>query len=484
MKRPKPDALVGRDREWSLLDGFLGDGQPGNRLAVVCGRRRQGKTMLLEALAGAHNSFYWEAAQQSRAQNLASFSQAWSAFVASQGPIRFDTWEQALDTVLASTVTGSSVLLDEVGYLVETAPEFPSLLQRHFGPRLEHSGNARVVICGSIYSQMTRLLAVNAPLRGRHSLVLDITPFDVITTAKFWGLESNPDAAFRMHALVGGTPAYRRFAGGNVPRNGNVDAWVVQHLLDMSSPLFSEGTLLVADDPTLADKSLYWSVLGAIAAGNRRRNDIAAALDRSPGALGQPIDVLLAGQWIEQRIDPFHPRYSLMRLTEPMLRTHRVVIARERRRLAQGRSEAVWNDVQARVASLIYGPHLEWMANDWIMRTEPLDVVGAHPTDSGPGILRFDKTANQIDIVTVAPGRNDAPLVHAIGEVRADGKPMGVGQLDRLDQIALRLGDRAAPSVRRVLVARRGFTAELTREAKRRGDTSLVDLDRIYDPGR
>jgi uncharacterized protein len=483
MHSSKPKELAGREREWSLLDGFLDDNRPGNRLAVVYGRRRQGKTMLLEALAAVHRSFYWEAAQQSRAQNLVSFSEAWSAFVASQGPIRFDTWEQALGTVLAPIESGCSILLDEVGYLVETAPEFPSLLQRHFGPRLEHSGNTRVVICGSIYSQMTRLLAVDAPLRGRHSLVVDVAPFDVVTAAKFWGLESNPDAAFRMHALIGGTPAYRRFAGGDVPRNGNIDAWVVRHLLDMSSPLYSEGTLLVADDPTLSDKSLYWSVLGAIAEGSRRRNDIAAALDRSPGALGQPIDVLLAGRWIEQRPDPFHPRYSLMQLTEPMLRTHRVVIAPERRRLAQGRAEAVWNDVQARVASLIYGPHLEWMANDWIMRVEPLDVVGAHPTDSGPGTLRFDKTTNQIDIVTVAPGKNDTPLVHVIGEVKADGKPMGVGQLERLDRIAARLGDRAAPAVRRVLVARRGFTAELTREAKRRGDTSLVDLDRIYDAG-
>jgi uncharacterized protein len=481
MNQGKPESIIGRDREWGLLDAFLSDGRPGNRLAVVYGRRRQGKTMLLEAIATAHDAFYWEAAQQSRAQNLVSFSEAWSAFTESPGPIRFDSWEHALDIVLATSKPGRAVVFDEVGYIVESAPEFPSVLQRHFGPSLERSGSTKVVICGSIYSQMTRLLSAGAPLRGRHSLVVDLAPFDVIEAARFWGLSSNPDAAFRMHALVGGTPAYRRFAGDNAPRNGNVDAWVVRYLLDTASPLFNEGTLLVADDPTLVDKSLYWSVLGAIADGNRRRNTIAAALDRSPGSLGQPIDVLLAGQWIEQRVDPFHPRYSLMQLTEPMLRTHRVVIAPDRRRLAQGRAEAVWADAQPKVARLVYGPHLEWVANDWIMRTEPLDAVGVRPTDSGPGTLRFGKTANQVDIVTVAPGRNDALLVHAVGEVKADGKPMGAAQLERLDGIAARLGDRAAPAVRRVLVARRGFTAELRREASRRGDTSLIELDRIYD---
>jgi uncharacterized protein len=394
--------------------------------------------------------------------------------------VKFDDWEKALAAVLAPNGPARHLFLDEVGYLVESAPEFPSLLQRHFGPRLEREGTCKVVICGSIYSQMTRLLSADAPLRGRHTLVVDVAPFDVVTAASFWGLTGNPDAAFRMHALVGGTPAYRRFAGDAVPKNGNVDNWVVRHLLDSASPLYNEGTLLVADDPTLVDKSLYWSVLGAIADGHRRRNDIADALNRNPGSLAQPIDVLTAGQWIEQRNDPFHARYSSMQLTEPIIRTHRVVIAPSRRRLAQGRAAAVWADAQPVVAKLIYGSHMEWVANDWIMRTEPIDVVGVHPTDSGPGVLRFDKSAHQIDIVTTAPDRNNRPCIHAIGEVKADGRPMDIDQLHRLDLITARLGERAAVDLRLVLVGRRGFTAELTREARKRGEVHLIDLDRIY----
>ncbi len=191
--------------------------------------------------------------------------------------------------------------------------------------------------------------------------------------------------------------------------------------------------------------------------------------------------MLLAGQWIEQRSDPFHSRYSSMQLTEPIVRTHRVVIGPNRRRLAQGRASAVWSDAQPLVAKLICGPHLQWMANDWIMRTEPVDVVGVRPTDSGPGVLRFDSAAHQIDIVTTAPDRHNRPRIHAIGEVKADGRPMGIDQLHRLDGIAGHLGERAAADLRLVLVSRRGFTAELSREARKRAAVSLVDLDRIYD---
>jgi uncharacterized protein len=480
MRLDKPDEIVSREREWRLLAEFLATDRAGSRLAVVYGRRRQGKTMLLQELATQLSCLYWEAAQQSRSQNLESFSAAWTTHSNAPGPIRFGSWEEALATVLSPSHGRATVLLDEVGYLVETAPEFPSLLQRHFGPKQERDGVATVVLCGSIYAQMTKLLASGQPLRGRHSLVLDIGPFDVRTSAEFWGLASNPDAAFRLHALIGGTPAYLRFAGGNRPHHGNVDNWVVRYLLDASSPLFYEGQVLVAEDPTLADKSLYWSVLGAIADGYRRRSDLAAALGRSSGALAQPLDVLTAASWIEMRSDPFHPRYSSARITEPMLRMHRVVIAPERRRLSMGLASDVWTDAQARVARLIYGPHLEWMANDWIVRANDASIAGEAITSSGPGVLRSKGVAHQIDIVAQAPDRNDVQRIRAIGEVKADGQPMGADQLARLDEIVPKLGERGAPIVRRILVARRGFTSELRRVAKRRSDVELVDLHRVY----
>lgn len=63
---------------------------------------------------------------------------------------------------------------------------------------------------------------------------------------------------------------------------------------------------------------------------------------------------------------------------------------------------------------------------------------------------------------------------------RGTKEPIGVQELPRLDQIAVALGERGAPLIKRLLVARTGFTAELGRESRRRGDVELVDLDRLY----
>ncbi len=471
--------IFGRDREWELLVQFVTDEVPGSRLAVVYGRRRQGKSTLLQELATATGACYWEAAEQSRSQNLESFSEAWTAHIAAPGPVRFRNWDEALSATL-SDPGGITLLIDEVGYLVGTAPEFPSLLQRHFGPRAERDGRARVVLCGSIYAQMTKLLAAGQPLRGRQSLEVDVRPFDFRTAAAFWGVDNFPDAAFRLNALIGGTPAYLRFCGGSKPSRGNIDRWAVDHLLAPSSPLFHEGQTLVAEDPTLVDKSLYWSVLGAVADGFSRRTEIADALKRSPAALAQPLAVLSAGSWIEMTPDPFHQRSTTVVLNEPIVRTYRVLIARESRRLSLDQAQAVWEDSQPRLSRLVYARHLEWLSNDWALRFASSETMGASLRFVGPGVLRAGGQVRQIDIVGVEPDRHDVDRVRVIGEVKAEAQPMGIAELDRLDEIGQSLGKRAGSSVKRLLVARSGFSAELRRAARNRGDVELVDLDRLY----
>lgn len=480
----KPDEVFARDAEWLELERFVTEPAEGTRLMSVYGRRRQGKSLLLQALAEESNGLYWEAALQSREQNLASFSAAWSRWTRAAGPVRFASWEEALDVVFASAPPKGSrrlaLLFDEIGYAVETAPELPSLLQRRFGPRVERAGHVSMVLCGSVFAQMTKLFAAGQPLRGRQTRNLRVDPFTYRASAEYWGLADHPDAAFRLHALIGGTPAYRRFAGGEVPKRGDIDRWAVRHLLDPSSPLFYEGSLLVAEDPTLVDKALYWSVLGAVADGSRRRSDIAKAIGRPDTALAQPLSVLSEGSWLELRADPLHKKASTVLLTEPMLRTHRVLIAPERARLDRGDAAAVWDDAQPRLARTVFGPHLEWLTAEWILRHADPASVGGSARSAGPSVLRAGGRHYQVDVIGIEPNRNGDDRVCVVGETKAEREPMGIAELDRLDEVVRLIGARAKPTVRRLLVARGGFTSELKRRVRARPDVELVDLARLY----
>ena len=66
----KPDRMFARSWEWSELTAFAADPEPGATLGVVSGRRRQGKTFLLDSLAQAAGGFYFQAVESTEAESL------------------------------------------------------------------------------------------------------------------------------------------------------------------------------------------------------------------------------------------------------------------------------------------------------------------------------------------------------------------------------------------------------------------------------
>ena len=471
----KPGDLFDRDAEWSQLSRFAAGA--GSELAVVYGRRRQGKSFLLQALAEAAGGLYWEGAQQSRRQNLESFAACWGRWTGAPFAPPSDSWEQLLDAVFAGPP--GLVVIDEAGYLVETAPEFPSLLQRYFGRRARGAGGIRVVLCGSVLAQMTKLMAAGAPLRGRQGLNLRIDPFDYRVAADYWGLREHPAEAFRLHALIGGTAAYKTYCGGEAPRPGRLGPWAERHLLNPASPLHHEGGLLVAEDPSLQDRSLYWGLLNAVADGHVRRSALAQAVGRPPTAIASPLATLVAGGWIEQRADPLHAKASTIVLAEPLLRTHRHVLAAAGPRLVRSRGAGLWQELQPILERLVYPAHLEMLAAEFLLRYAAEDTTGGRPNNVGPSVLRARGGVRQLDVVAVESSAR-GPRVCAVGEVKSGRQVVGGAELQRLDEVVAELGPRADAETRRLLFAETGFTVELQREGRRRGNVELIDLDRLY----
>ena len=122
-----------------------------------------------------------------------------------------------------------------------------------------------------------------APLRGRASLELLIRPFGYTDVARFWGAD-DPKLALLLHAVVGGTPAYRReFVAFDTPSGlADFDPWIIRTVLNPQSPLFREARYLLAEETEIRDPALYHSVLGAIAAGNHTNGGIASFVGRIP----------------------------------------------------------------------------------------------------------------------------------------------------------------------------------------------------------
>lgn len=473
----KPPDLHGRDREWSALVEFATFGTTAG-LAIVYGRRRQGKTHLLQALHQQVGGLYWQAVQQTPRQNLESFSAAWTSFTGSDFAVRFESWNDALRAIMRHAAdTPTLVTIDEVGYLIDSTPAFPSELQAALTPMGVRQSKARFVLCGSAFGQMRALLDAHAPLRGRAQLDLVVGPFDPRESASFWGLESNPAAAFRLDALVGGTPAYRGLAI-DLPRRGDVSSWARRRLLDPQNALFREGRIVVAEDPGLGDQQLFWAVIGAIAEGKDRRKDIAAALGRPETSMSHPLNVLTEASWIEALVDPLRDKRTRYRVSEPIVRWWRLIVEPNLHRLTgpTPRPEQVWSDNEQLVTSRIHAPHLERLAQWWLMTHHEEARLPRWPTAVGASVVAHGPQRAQLDIVATESTSRGSTEIVAIGEVKATASPVGPAVLERLDAIAQQM----APPAIRVIVSLNGFTAPLRRAVEKRADVRLADIASLY----
>src|ERR1700684_4209833 len=206
----KPPHLFGRDTEWTGLVAFATDARPGATLGVVSGRRRQGKSYLLQGLATALGGIYFPALELTETVSLRLFADELIRFSGSPVP-PFRDWLDAIPYLFR--LAGDRVVpvvIDEFPFLAKASPGLPSIIQRELGPGGSGSTTrARLLLCGSAMSVMGGLLSGSAPLRGRAGFELIVHPFGYRDAARFWDI-ADPKLAVLVHSVVGGTPAYRR----------------------------------------------------------------------------------------------------------------------------------------------------------------------------------------------------------------------------------------------------------------------------------
>ncbi len=486
MKAPfsKPDHVFDRDREWDALARFATSESGDVRLGIVSGRRRQGKTYLLDAAASRFGGFFFAATDSTQADSLASFGRALAGH-AGGGRYAFADWDEALQRLFGA-VSDGLIIIDEFPYLMKASPELPSLIQRALGPRGHaQQSRARLVLSGSAMSVMGRLLGGSAPLRGRASMEMIIRPFGYRDAARFWGI-SDPRLALLVHSIAGGTPAYRReFVAGDSPASlGDFDPWVLRTVLNPQLPLFREARYLLAEEADIRDTASYHAVLGAIASGNATRGGIASHIGRKSPDIGHPLAVLEDSQLISRETDPFRKGRSLYRITEPLIIFYEAVMRREWTRLDRGDTTGAWHNSQPTFSAQVVGPHFETICREWALSPAGDDAFGEPPGEVAAGIVAdpLRRSQIQVDVAVFAPDDPGRPRrVLSLGEAKWD-KVMNLGHLERLrrarDLLAVKGYDTRA--ARLTCYGGAAFDPELRDVAAADPLVQLVGLDALY----
>ena len=481
----KPDRLFDRDVEWAELSEFAGSDELGATLGLVYGRRRQGKTLLLELLALETGGFMFGATQQTEAQNLADLGAAYGAYRGLGQPVAFAGFREAFDELLRlGEERPTAVIIDEFPYLVAATPALPSYLQQALTPlgHARQGTRTRLILCGSALTTMSQLLGGGAPLRGRARMELVVRPFLFREAAEFWDAGHDHELAFRLNALVGGTPAYKDMSGSGPRDLAGFNRWVERRLLSPASAMFREGTLLLREEPSIADPTSYASVLAAISAGASRRSEIGAALARPSSALAHLVTGLEDIGLIEHLDDALRGKRTVFRIAEPVVRLNQLITTRYEPELVAGRADRVWRRSATIVAEKIYGPHFEDLARQWCLLYADEESLGGVASAVRPTEIacRDHEHGHQLDIV-VTDDPSPIGRISAIGEAKATAAPVGLDQLRRLEHLrGLLPSQRVEQQAKLLLFSRTGFTGGLMDEAAGRRDVELIGLERMY----
>lgn len=318
--------LIDRDDELTSLRALLR--RPGASLALVTGRRRVGKTFLLDHAWPAPSTFLFTATRTTPTQNrrqLVLDLAAWSG--EPWDPDDFPSWRAVFD-LLWRTHAGRplAIVLDEFQYLAADAEglaEVASALNATF-ERRPVDRPLVVTLSGSAVSTLDALASGGAPLYGRLALHLRMEPLAVHHLAAFVPSWSPRDvvAAFGM---LGGTPAY----WAQLDPSAELHDDVARLLLARDGRVRQAIDTLILQEEGLGEPAAYTAIVRAIAAGRVTRTRIADATGlKADPSLVRRLDRLVALGWlaivpVEEAPANAPVRY---RLVDPALRFHHAFV--------------------------------------------------------------------------------------------------------------------------------------------------------------
>lgn len=484
----RPPLLFDREAEWAELSRFSAAPTDSPRLGLVYGRRRQGKSFMLELVTAATGGFNYQALEEQRVPALAHFAEAGASFAGlpEWAAGRFGDWGSAFRAV-AEQAAGRPIVIDEFPYLLRESPELPSVIQAAYdGARSRRHPAFHLVLCGSALSVMTKLLAGQQALRGRAVLDMPVLAFDYRQARTFWRI-ADPAVAFIVHAVLGGPPGYRELLEGAVPATLiELEDWLAAGVLNPSHALFREAEYLLSEDPSLVDRALYRSIIAVIARGEATRRGVGNVLGRPDTALDHPLNQLERAQFIVRDNDLLRPNRPLLRVADPLLRFHFVVLRPDIARFEARQTHEAWADAESRFKSQVLGPHFESLARSWTSLYASTRTLGGRARQVG-FVQVSDPLAKQsfeLDVVAEAEGEkvDGKPVLLAIGEAKSSDTPRSLGDVARLERLRGLLAARAEVGRTRLLLfSRSGFDAEVVALAHSRQDVDLVDLERLYE---
>lgn len=238
--------FVGRKKELARLEEcWECDSQ---KLVAVYGRRRIGKTILMEEFMKNKEGISFTAFCGNHDLLFKSLTALINNFFVSSCPgYAFPDFNEIFSFIFNQSIERKYVLiLDEFGYLASEFPEVTSLLQ-YYVDSYKNKDKLLLILCSSSRSFMENdVFGSKSPLYGRRDLSLKLGPFGINETKEMLPLLAKNEDIFKVWAITGGIPLYLSLFGPY----SNVDTAVKDLFFDEAGYFVNEVNLIMLTEAT------------------------------------------------------------------------------------------------------------------------------------------------------------------------------------------------------------------------------------------
>ncbi len=459
--------FIGRERELSSLNKLYTSDK--FEFVVIYGRRRVGKTALINQFIRDKNAIYFMGVESNAKQNLENFSKSVLEYSAGvQADMAFCSFQAALEHVFQLAEKERLILvIDEYPYVARSSKSLASTLQLLIDKHKDRS-KLMLILCGSSISYMEdQVLAYKAPLYGRRTAQMKILPFDFADTCRYFKNFSGEDKAF-VYGIAGGTPQYLLQMDDRLSIEDNIK----NTFLNPTSSLFEEPENLLKQE--VREPALYNAIITAIATGASRMSEISTKVGEDTSVCATYLKNLMSLGLIRKEI-PYGEkasRKSVYLIDDNMFRfwyrfvpENNSIIARNAADLAYKRIEPHLSTYMGKVFEEICMQYL-W---DLLLKGE----ISVEFRDLGRwwGTDPAARSQTEIDIM----GEQDQNTA-LFGECKWTNEKVDAGVLETLRKRSRLFHYK---DVQLYLFAKNGFTAGCMEAAEEMGNVELVTYGEI-----
>lgn len=459
--------FIGREQELNALEKLYASNK--FEFAVIYGRRRVGKTALINHFLDGKKAIYFMGVESNAKQNLENFSKSIMEY--SNGietETSFPSFQAALEYVFRLAQKERLILaIDEYPYVARSSKSLASTLQLLID-KYKDSSKLMLILCGSSMSYMEdHVLAYKSPLYGRRTAQMKLLPFDFEETCRYFKNLSNEDKAL-IYGIVGGTPQYLLQINDSL----SVEENIKNTFLNPMSFLYEEPINLLKQE--VREPAIYTAIITAIAAGASRMSEISGKVGEDTNVCSAYIKNLI-NLGIVQKETPYGEkasRKSVYSIEDNMFRFWHRFVLENNSAIARGATELVYRRIEPKLSEYM-GKVFEDICKQYLWK---LLLAGKCPVEFTSlgrwwGNDPIEKCQAEIDIM----GEQDKDTA-LFAECKWTNEKADISVLETL---AKRSRLFSYKNIYLYLFSKSGFSKGCVDEAKRMGKVTLVGYEDI-----